>query len=265
MRSGGRQNQQSLTTWAVDFPSSPPAPPTAPPGPPSSPPGPTSPPLWPTPRVSAERNGRSSLVLEGHNHWSAPALEQAAELAMGELPREYRSADELTPQARAMYWPTPVQEDSQVTGWRPNKEPSGQSLNATAQLWQTPATDSFRSRGGERKDEQGLDQQARGFWPTPNAEGGTGYRSGSNRDTWRPTLEGAANGLQPVLHSPDIQRPAERKRLNPRFVAWLMGLPPGWLDALSSCGPAEMASYRSRLRSHLACLLDESVSTLAAD
>jgi hypothetical protein len=29
-------------------------------------------------------------------------------------------------------------------------------------------------------------------WPTPNAQGGTGYMSGSNRDTWRPTLEGAA-------------------------------------------------------------------------
>jgi hypothetical protein len=36
--------------------------------------------------------------------------------------------------------------------------------------------------------------------PTPNAEGGTGYMSGSNRDTWRPTLEGAARGYVPVLH-----------------------------------------------------------------
>ena len=36
--------------------------------------------------------------------------------------------------------------------------------------------------------------------PTPNAEGGTGYMSGSNRDTWRPTLEGAAKGYVPVLH-----------------------------------------------------------------
>ena len=30
-----------------------------------------------------------------------------------------------------------------------------------------------------------------GSWPTPNAAGGTGYMSGANRDTWRPTLEGA--------------------------------------------------------------------------
>lgn len=29
------------------------------------------------------------------------------------------------------------------------------------------------------------------LWPTPNAGGGTGYMSGSNRDVWRPTLAGA--------------------------------------------------------------------------
>lgn len=37
-------------------------------------------------------------------------------------------------------------------------------------------------------------------WPTANSAGGTGYMSGSNRDTWRPTLEGAAIGHRPVLH-----------------------------------------------------------------
>lgn len=41
---------------------------------------------------------------------------------------------------------------------------------------------------------------SRGLLPTPNAEGGTGYMSGSNRDTWRPTLESAVKGYLPVLH-----------------------------------------------------------------
>ncbi len=36
-------------------------------------------------------------------------------------------------------------------------------------MWQTPSVDSFRSRGGDRKSEMGLDQQAR-FWPTPDAQ-----------------------------------------------------------------------------------------------
>ncbi len=52
-----------------------------------------------------------------------------------------------------------------------------------------------------RKRQVGLEHQVRmvekDLWPTPNAQGGTGYMSGSNRDTWRPTLEGA------VQMSPD--------------------------------------------------------------
>jgi hypothetical protein len=35
-------------------------------------------------------------------------------------------------------------------------------------------------------------------WPTPMAGGGTGYLSGSNRDVWRPTLEGAVQGREPT-------------------------------------------------------------------
>src|SRR5882672_260027 len=40
-----------------------------------------------------------------------------------------------------------------------------------ANQWQTPATDSFRSRGGDRKDEMGLDQQARSH-QAPATQGG---------------------------------------------------------------------------------------------
>lgn len=74
---------------------------------------------------------------------------------------------------QAMAFPTPTAKDadgsrdtSMKSGSRRNK---GRTLtDATIDLWQTPATDSFRSRGGDRKDEQGLDQQARG-WATPTS------------------------------------------------------------------------------------------------
>lgn len=56
--------------------------------------------------------------------------------------------------------------------------------------WQTPATDSFRSRGGDRKDEMGLDQQARTHWPTPTTEIDQGAESERNRRT--PSLSSAA-------------------------------------------------------------------------
>lgn len=42
------------------------------------------------------------------------------------------------------------------------------------------------------------------------------------------------------------------RRLNPTFVEWLMGLPRGW----TNFEPAETASYLSRQRSLLACLLN---------
>ena len=68
------------------------------------------------------------------------------------------------------------------------------------------------------------------LWPTANAQGGKGYKSGSNRDTWRPTLEGAALGLKPKLHDRTIQKTPIGMKLNPLFVEWLMGLPIGWTD-----------------------------------
>lgn len=56
--------------------------------------------VFPTPRVSGNRASRGALTRDGH--WSAPALEQAAELAEGRLPREFRSEEELTPQAQRL-------------------------------------------------------------------------------------------------------------------------------------------------------------------
>jgi hypothetical protein len=47
----------------------------------------------------------------------------------------------------------------------------GPNLREQPSQWQTPATDSFRSRGGDRVNEMRLDQQSR-FWPTPNAHDG---------------------------------------------------------------------------------------------
>ena len=41
------------------------------------------------------------------------------------------------------------------------------------------------------------------------------------------------------------------RRLNPDFVDWLMGLPPGWTDY----APVETASYLSRVRSLLRSFL----------
>ena len=78
-----------------------------------------------------------------------------------------------------------------------------EQLCVQANQWQTPQTDSFRCRGGDRKNEMGLDQQARHF-PLPQD--------------------------QQTHDGPPSSQPAQilRRRLNPRFVEWLMGFPIGW-------------------------------------
>jgi hypothetical protein len=113
------------------------------------------------------------------------------------------------------------------------------------------------------------------LWPTPNAEGGTGYMSGSKRDVWRPTLELAVrmapDGLPPLIRKgldSDVARlyptPTSCHRnlaggsnsrasairrgiyiagaLNPRFVEWLMGFPIGWCSFEPSATPSSPPS-----------------------
>jgi len=78
-----------------------------------------------------------------------------------------------------------------------------------------PATDSFRSRGGNRKTEMGLDQMARKVWPTPKAmTGGPNSKRDQRPQTGGPDLQEA------VKHQPG--------QLSPRWVETLMGIPIGW-------------------------------------
>jgi DNA (cytosine-5)-methyltransferase 1 len=223
----------------------------------------------------------------------------------------------------AQMWPTSRQEDAESCGNHPGatdsltgalaqwKTPHGMSghdksgkvaggggeFAKQALSWQTPATDSFRSRGGDRVDEPGLDQQAR-QWPTPkaltggansqrlkrrrNGKGGPGgtdlqesaeqWPTPQSRD-FRSTVTGdiAKQNSRPlseaVGHFPQDQTTYQggksclpyARRLNPLFVEALMGLPLGWTD----CGHSALASFRSWLRTHTALL--DALSTNAQD
>lgn len=96
---------------------------------------------WPTPRVSSKRTSRSALTKQ---HWAAPSLEQAAELAQGLLPREFASMDELSPVAQRM-WATPQSRDYRSLDnpnsprWK-RKVQQGWSFNLNDQAanWATP-------------------------------------------------------------------------------------------------------------------------------
>lgn len=68
-------------------------------------------------------------------------------------------------------WPGSGSMRSGVVFERPTPALRTAESESLSSEWQTPATDSFRSRGGDRVDEMGLDQEAR-RWATPRAEDG---------------------------------------------------------------------------------------------
>jgi hypothetical protein len=151
-------------------------------------------------------------------------------------------------------------------------------------LWPTPmsAPDSEASHAQlSERFRQGMERA----WPTPDAAASTrSNRSPSEGATVRPLLaklvqdwntptsrdwkddgltdETATNSLlgrqvqRTEIHgsesSPSV--PTSRRRLNPKFVEWLMGLPPGW----TAFEPVEMGSWLSRQRMRLRSLLGDS-------
>lgn len=66
-------------------------------------------------------------------------------------------------------WPTAVVADARSSGRHTtttNVMHAGTTLTDATRNWPTPTSEPFRSRGGERKDEMGLDRLAK-RWPTP--------------------------------------------------------------------------------------------------
>jgi len=253
---------------------------------------------WPTPNVpnGGRTTNTSNYAKDGSKRqqmleaiaplWRTPDVPKDGGIRTHTTSRD--GGHQITIAEQAEMWSTPNAHDA--TGHRgpgftlQDRHYSAHDLVTETEQWQTPATDSFRSRGGNRKDEMGLDQQAR-FWPTcaardyrtPNLRS---YQDRSqttkgeqlpnfvaHRFSSRPALPIHAGpafwrnfrffgrlcrSLKSGLRSPyNRSRSLFRKKLNPDFVDWLMGLPPGYTSAESDCRSMEIwfARCRQRLRS----------------
>ena len=187
--------------------------------------------MWPTPETMTTPNGHGARGgTMGNGHQSGASLDAVAS-AMWSTPRTSdtngtgaHGAGGVDLRTQADAWPTPGANDHKGSAREGQRR--GQLDEATEQHWQTPATDSFRSRGGDRKDEMGLDQQARVF---PSS---------------RPDQEAAPSGSASCATAP-----TSRPRLNPVFVEWLMGWPLGWTD-FAPVG-TEWSRWSPRMRSCL--------------
>lgn len=196
--------------------------------------------MWPTPNAQVSQDG------DGAETW----------LARREKLKDkgYNGNGAGTPLTiAAQLWPTPRSSPNENRNTKPapsHGTTHGRTLAGDAALWATPTTRDWKdgtdpssavptnSLLGRQAPRSGIggnasspiDPNSPPLWPTPTTDEATGYLSGSKRDTWRPTLSGAATGLTPVLHNTERQRKPPGARLNPLFVEWLMGLPIGWTD-----------------------------------
>jgi len=169
-------------------------------------------------------------------------------------------------------WPTPVARDDQKTpdahmamkhrmAGGPRHQPT--SLTVVAKLWPTPtAADGSRradpppTRWSPAKPHGPTLTRQAGTWPTPQARDHkgafTGHRNGGRDLPSEATL--FPDNLPPGHPHPTTTTPGPRSSqpvvLNPAFVEWLMGYPPGW----SASTPSATASCRSWQQQHSSLL-----------
>lgn len=174
-------------------------------------------------------------------------------------------------------WATPCARDSNTPFPHTTKSRhpnGGRSLGSDAQKWATPTVADRERRGPHGNGQPTLSSQLTS-WPTPTAGEGTGYMSGTNRDTWRPSLASAAKGSRPspgrrppttakpgsssascgpTSSPPSCRGNAFRKStkkepvLNAAFVEWLMGLPLGSAGARVGARSDPAADRTDKLR-----------------
>ena len=203
-------------------------------------------------------------------------------------------ADHESLRVATAQWPSPRSEDSECAGNHPGatdsltgaskiwKTPHGMAgMDKTgkaggggefalqANQWQMPATDSFRSCGGDRKDEMGLDQEARThFGGTPTSRDHKDCDVTNSGVATNHLLGREASRFsrldQPTPSDGETcstAGPGSRRRLNPAFAAMLMAWPWWWThpEPIASAQSA-MASWRSKVRRHLSNYLAAPVS-----
>ncbi|WP_244420669.1 hypothetical protein [Mesorhizobium japonicum] len=160
----------------------------------------------------------------------------------------------------AKLWPTPAALDGQKA---PKTFAGGNiSLPEAAKTWSTPRA-SDGEKGGPKQafGAGGMPLAAQTLqWRTPrSSESGQYQYDRGDKSKPTPTLTGQAfSHLGQPTSKPGETCLVERRSLNPLFVEWLMGWPPGW--TASECSATALSVWKR----HMRCALSQLASPAKA-
>ena len=174
-------------------------------------------------------NGTPSLETWA-KQWPTPSV---ADTQGGRKSRSGVRSDELLLNGLAEAWPTPQAHDErqgktpeQVARMKERTSAGVRNLNERAEAWATPTVGDEKASGSRTA-------------PGSKAHAGTSLTD---------QIHGSSSGRQ------DPEKPSggrwSRPKLNPRFVEWLMGLPPEWTTATGcDCSATELCRCKPRWHS----------------
>jgi hypothetical protein len=174
-------------------------------------------------------------------------------------PSNSRLEDTVAAMAGKM-WPSPAARDLKgANGTEHLTNGTGrlhldQLPNFVAHLWSTPRASDGEKGGPNMSFGAGgapLPAMA-ASWMTPRVATGKYTRDTGQKGKERPTIDGQACrfSLPPQEPLPPGTTPLQQRRtLNPQFVSWLMGWPPGWIAF--ACSEMELFRWKQRMRSAL--------------
>lgn len=157
-------------------------------------------------------------------------------------------------------WQTPITPDSPKTRKQVGASERENLLPAQAENWPTPTS---RDHKGSLDPENRTDRISRGIlldkaaekWQTPTTPrphdsentAGADIQSQKQFDLTRQSCQFSPQ--DPETSKAGGESSKSTRRLNPRFVEWLMGWPFGWAD--SECSATALSHYKRRMRSCL--------------
>ena len=230
---------------------------------------------WPSPRVTDEKG--SGPADRADRRTRADRLDHAAEqiwktprVAVGAYTRDrgQPGSERPTLEGQAAQWSTPRASDAEKGGPNQSFGAGGTPLPSQAAHWPTPnARDHFPPHSPERIAAMkalghGMSDlpDAAAMWRTPTDDSRRGgAQSGAKRLAGGHTmnLQDQVMDFPSARPDPETSRDGEpssppRRSLNPLFVEWLMGWPPGWTSF--ACSEMAFTRWQQRMRCELSRL-----------